>query len=63
MEQLKGRKHLGDLGVDGRIYYNAPERNRLGSCGLNLSGSECGPVAVSCGHGPFDSIKDWEFFV
>jgi hypothetical protein len=37
--------------------------NRMGGCGLDLSGSGQGSVAGSCAHGnePSGSIKDREF--
>jgi hypothetical protein len=31
LENLKGRYHLEDLGIDGRYYENGPLGNRVGS--------------------------------
>jgi hypothetical protein len=42
-ENLKETGHLEDLGVGRRITH-APYRNRVGGCGLHLSGSEQEPV-------------------
>jgi hypothetical protein len=38
-ENLKGRHHAEDFGVDGRVVLRA-ERNILERCGLDKSGSE-----------------------
>jgi hypothetical protein len=59
-ENLNGRHHSEDLGVDGRIILEwILGKNRLGRCDLDASGSGYGPVAGSCEHGnePSDSTK------
>jgi hypothetical protein len=55
---LKGRDHSEGLAIDGK-------RNRVGRRGLDLSGSEWGPVVGSCEHGNerSGSIKDGYFLV
>jgi hypothetical protein len=55
---LNGRDHFEDLGVH-RIILEWT-LNRVGGCGLNLSGSELGPVVGSCEHGidSLGSVKD-----
>jgi hypothetical protein len=37
---LKGRDYLEDLGVNGRIHIEMDKKNRVGGCGLDLSGSK-----------------------
>jgi hypothetical protein len=37
---LKGRDHVEDLGVDGKIILDWILGKNVGSCGLDLSGSE-----------------------
>jgi len=57
LENLKGRNHLEDLSVDGRIILE------LGGCRLDLSGSGWKPVADprERGNEPWGSIKGVEF--
>jgi hypothetical protein len=43
LENLKGRDHSEDLGVDGRIILEYM-KNRLGRCGLDSCGSEYGQL-------------------
>jgi hypothetical protein len=51
LENLKGRDHLEDLGIDGKIILRLSEVNSMESCGLDSSVSEEGPVAGgSCEH-------------
>jgi hypothetical protein len=62
-KNLKGREHLEDLGVDGRIILEwVLEGHKVGRCGLAASGSGCGPVAGCCerGNEPSISIKGRE---
>jgi hypothetical protein len=60
---LKGRNLLGDLSIDGGIYSNESYGNRVGTCGLDTSGSGHGLVAGSCEHGnePSGPVQSWEF--
>jgi hypothetical protein len=62
-QNLKGRDHAEDLGVDGRIILERIMENRVGEYGLDSSGSGCGPVAGCCEHGnePSGSVKGREF--
>jgi hypothetical protein len=54
---------LGDLDVNGKIILDGSQRNRLGSCGLDLFGTRQGPVVSSCEHDnePSGFIKVEEF--
>jgi hypothetical protein len=36
---FKGKDHSEELGVDGRIIQNGSSGNRLGRCGVDVSGS------------------------
>jgi hypothetical protein len=60
---LKGRDPLENLGTDGRIILECILDNRMGRCGLDLSGSEQKPEVGSCGHHNelLGSIKGKEF--
>jgi len=46
-ENLKGRDHLGDLGMDGRLLEWTLGK-MVGSCGLDSCGSGYGLVVSSC---------------
>jgi hypothetical protein len=61
LENLKERDHSEDIGVDARITSASILRDRLRSCGLDLSGSGQGSVAVFCE--PLSSIKGGEFII
>jgi hypothetical protein len=47
LENLKGKEHSEGLGVDGRIILEIILEKQVGSCGLDSSGSEQGPVTGS----------------
>jgi hypothetical protein len=49
-EDVKGKYNLEDIGVDGRVILDCILR-RVGSCGLDASGSGYGSVAGCCEHG------------
>jgi hypothetical protein len=49
-ENLKGRDHLGDLGVDDKVILQWIS-NRVQGCGLDLLGTGQGLVAGSYEHG------------
>jgi len=57
-DNLKGRDHSEDLGVDERI-----SGEGVGGCGLDSSGSGQGPMAGSWEHGNelLGSTEDGEF--
>jgi len=59
-ENLEGRDHREDLGVDGKIILGGILRKESG---LDASGSRYGPLAGSCEHGTESSgsIQDEEF--
>jgi hypothetical protein len=63
MENLKGRDHLEDLGLDGRVISELILGKQVGSCGLDSSSSVWGLVASCCEHDneTSSSIKDGEF--
>jgi hypothetical protein len=58
LENLKGRDHLKDLDVNGRVVFKWILENSVDRCGLHLSGLGYGLV-VGCAHcyEPFVSIK------
>jgi hypothetical protein len=56
-ENLKGRDHLGDLGLDGRIILKwILKTSMLRWCGRDSSGSGCVPVA-----GLFNISSPWSW--
>jgi len=61
-ENLTGRGHLGDLGIDGRIILKTI-MNRIWWCGMDASVAGYGPVPVSCDQGnePCSLIRGQEF--
>jgi len=61
-ENLKGRDHSKDQGIDGMIILQCVLGNGVWRCGLDSSGSGQGPVTDSCEHGdePSGSIKGRE---
>jgi hypothetical protein len=63
-ENLKGRDHLKDFGLDGRIILDWI-LNKVGGCGLDSSGLGYGPVVGSCEYGtkPSGSIKGGKFLI
>jgi hypothetical protein len=62
-ENLNGRDHLEDVGVDGRIILDGSKGDRVRRCGLDLSGLGYGPVASCYEHGnvPSGSMKGGKF--
>jgi hypothetical protein len=56
---LKGKDHLGDLGIDGRIILKWILNNRVRGHGFKSSSSGQGLVADSCEHDnePLSSVK------
>jgi hypothetical protein len=61
MEILKGRDHLEDLGVDGKVILESIFY-RMGRYGMDSSGSVLGPVAGCCEHNERSgSTKGGEF--
>jgi hypothetical protein len=46
--KCEGKRHLEYLGIDVRIILERILRNRVGSCGLDLSDSRQGPGVGSC---------------
>jgi len=58
MENLKGKDHLQNQGVDGKIILQQILECMLGRCGLDASGSGQESVAGSCEYGtePSDFI-------
>jgi hypothetical protein len=51
LEILKGSDNSVDPGIDGRIILKLIFGNRMGECGLGLSGLRYRLVACSCEHG------------
>jgi hypothetical protein len=51
LESRNGTDHSKDLGVGGRIILKSVIKNTVGRSELDSSGSEQGPVAVSCEQG------------
>jgi hypothetical protein len=62
-ENLRGREHLEDAGVDGRVTQNRSHRNRMRGCRLDSSGSVQEPVEGQCEHcnEPSGSVKEGSF--
>jgi hypothetical protein len=50
-ENLKGRDHLEDPGIDGRITVECMWGSRVGKCGLDSCDSGQGPIEGCCEHG------------
>jgi hypothetical protein len=50
-ENLKGRDHSEDLGIDGKIILEWILGKQGKECGLDTSDSEQRPVTSSCEHG------------
>jgi hypothetical protein len=63
LENLKGRDHAEDLGIDGKIILEWILERRGKMCGLNASGSRWAPVGGSCEYSnePLGSIKGGKF--
>jgi hypothetical protein len=59
----KGRDHLEDIGVGGKIILEYILGNGVGRCGLDSSGSGQGPFVGSCeqSNEPSGSIKGRKF--
>jgi len=52
LENLQGRDHMGDVGIDGRILLKCMVKNTMWGCKLDSTGSGQSPMAIaSCKRG------------